>query len=102
MPMDWEKWQQKKGPQIPSPDLEKVAEKFRNFKGRIPSAMALIGLAFLVWLLSGIYIVAPDEMGVVKRFGAFTRTTGPGPHYHIPYPLNPCSNPRLLKSGVSK
>ena len=45
------------------------------------------GVALLVWLLSGIYIVQPAERGVELRFGAYSNTTQPGPHWHFPYPI---------------
>ena len=47
----------------------------------------LIPLAVVLWLLSGIYIVRPDEQGVVRRFGRAVRVTQPGPHYHLPLPI---------------
>jgi len=47
----------------------------------------MILVAFVVWLLSGIYIVQPAERGVEMRFGAYTETTQPGPHWHLPYPI---------------
>ncbi len=42
---------------------------------------------FVVWLFTGIYIVDPAERGVVMRFGAYVKTTGPGPHWHVPWPI---------------
>jgi len=45
---------------------------------------ALVGI---VWLLSGIYIVDPAERGVVLRFGQYATSTMPGPHWHLPYPI---------------
>jgi membrane protease subunit HflK len=47
----------------------------------------IVAVLFLVWILSGIYIVDPAERGVVLRFGAYTETTMPGPHWHLPYPI---------------
>lgn len=47
----------------------------------------VIGIIAVIWLLSGIYIVKPGEMGVVRRFGKMVATAGPGPHYHIPRPI---------------
>lgn len=47
----------------------------------------LLGLAVLVWLASGIYIVDEAERGIVLRLGRYTATVGPGPHWHIPYPI---------------
>ena len=41
----------------------------------------------LLWLVSGFYQIQPNEEGVVLRFGAYNRSTTPGLHYHLPYPL---------------
>ena len=54
--------------------------------GPIGFGLVLI-VAFIVWILSGIYIVEPAERGVVLRFGAFQGVTQSGPHWHIPYPF---------------
>jgi len=48
-------------------------------------ALAVIGL--LLWIASGIYIVEPAQAGVVTRFGAHTKTTNPGIHWHMPWPI---------------
>jgi membrane protease subunit HflK len=47
----------------------------------------IAGLAFVAWVLSGIYIIEPAERGVVLRFGAYQEITQPGPHWHIPFPV---------------
>jgi len=47
----------------------------------------LVVIALVVWVLSGIYIVDSAERGVVLRFGEYQKTVGPGPHWHIPYPI---------------
>ena len=58
-----------------------------GLKGLLPSG-GIINLAiaaallFLVW--QSVFIVAPDEEGVVKRFGVPVRTVEPGPHFKIP------------------
>lgn len=96
MPMDWEKWQQKKEPQQP-PDMEKVVENLKRFRGRMPNVTIIIVIVVAVWLLSGIYIVAPDEIGVVKRFGAYSRSTDPGPHYHFPFPIESVMKPKVTQ-----
>ena len=49
------------------------------------SLVLLAGI--LVWLLSGIYIVENNENAVVMRFGKYIETTVPGPHWHLPYPI---------------
>ena len=47
--------------------------------------IALVGLAGMILLFTGYYQVEPDEVGVVQRFGAYVRTTEPGPHLKIPF-----------------
>jgi len=45
----------------------------------------LVGAILLVLLFAGgYYQVEPDEVGVIQRFGAYVRTTDPGPHLKIP------------------
>ena len=71
---------------------------FRNLNIRLPQGGGLKygALAILaVWLLSGIYIVNPDEQGVVLRFGKYTTTTQPGPHYHLPFPVEEVYKPKV-------
>ena len=41
----------------------------------------------LIWLVSGVYIIDEGNRGVVSRFGAYSETTQPGPHWHIPAPV---------------
>ncbi len=51
-------------------------------------AMGAIGaLAVLAWILTGVYIVQANEEGVVTRFGGYSRSVGPGLHFHLPAPL---------------
>jgi len=41
----------------------------------------------LIWLASGIYVIQPAQAGVVTQFGAFVKTTTPGPHWRMPWPI---------------
>ena len=49
--------------------------------------IALLVIGFLLWVASGIYIIQPAERGVIKQFGEYKETTLPGPHWHIPWPI---------------
>jgi len=49
------------------------------------------GSLVLGWLISGIYIIDQGNRGVVTRFGAYTESTMPGPHWHIPLPIESVS-----------
>ncbi|HSS30425.1 MAG TPA: SPFH domain-containing protein, partial [Nitrospiraceae bacterium] len=71
--------------------LKQAQSQFKNlmpsFGNLLPSSgfrnIALAGLViFLAWQC--VFIVAPDEEGVVKRFGVPVRTVDPGPHLKIP------------------
>lgn len=44
-------------------------------------------LVLIGWLASGFYIVQPAERAVITRFGAYQQTLGPGPHWHLPWPV---------------
>ncbi|BCA94165.1 protease modulator HflK [Legionella antarctica] len=37
--------------------------------------------AFVIWVLSGIFIVDPAEQAAILRFGKYAETVGPGPHW---------------------
>jgi membrane protease subunit HflK len=44
--------------------------------------------AFAIYLLSGVYLVAPDQQSVVVRFGRVVeKRVLPGIHYHLPFPV---------------
>ena len=47
----------------------------------------LIILLIIAWAATGLYRVDEAERGVVQRFGAYTKSTLPGLHWHIPFPI---------------
>ncbi|MEN3186241.1 MAG: FtsH protease activity modulator HflK [Atribacterota bacterium] len=57
----------------------------------------LVLVVFAIYLLSGIYIVGPDEMGVIKRLGSFVGSVPPGIHYHLPYPFEAVTRPKITE-----
>jgi membrane protease subunit HflK len=59
-----------------------------------------VGLIVIVaWLLSGVFVVQPDEQGVVLRFGALVRTTPPGIGYHLPWPIESVLTPSVTREN---
>ncbi|MFQ5454568.1 MAG: FtsH protease activity modulator HflK [Nitrospirota bacterium] len=76
-------------------DLQIKAQNF--FKNLQKGGGAVAGIIIMIWLATGIYLVGPDEIGIVKRFGAFVRTTPPGPHYHFPFPVETVLRPKVTK-----
>ena len=51
-----------------------------NSSGGLLAAMVIL-IAFVLWVLSGIFIVDPAEQAVILRFGKYVETVGPGPHW---------------------
>jgi len=88
------------------PDLEALLrrsqEKLRQMLPRgFGGGGVLIGalIVIAVWLASGIYIVDPDQQGVVTRFGAFVGRTTPGINYHLPWPIEAVQTPAVTREN---
>ncbi len=93
----------RKGPTPPNIDeviskLQSIINKFLG-GGKGGAKPIIIGLIILliVWTLSGLYRVLPDEQGVVLRFGKFVKTTQPGLNYHLPFPIENVLTPKVTK-----
>jgi modulator of FtsH protease HflK len=76
------------------PDLKHILKRSRKTlrpflrRGLAQGSAVTAGLVVAaVWLMSGLYIVSPDEQGVVLRFGALAGRTAPGIHYRLPWPI---------------
>ena len=87
------------------PDIDEIIKKIQNTinkftgggkGGTKPIVFGLVILA-IIWTLSGLYRVLPDEQGVVLRFGKFVNTTQPGLNYHFPYPIETVLTPKVTK-----
>lgn len=82
-------------------DLDQIVQHWQRRLGRLlgggsgggraagggGGGYALIILLLVAWAATGFYRVDEAERGVVQRFGAYTVTTLPGWHWHIPYPV---------------
>jgi membrane protease subunit HflK len=67
-------------------DFKKTIDDLLGNGGSVPpsskkSAGFLAAIFFVIYLLSGIYIVNDGERGVVLQFGSFNEITMPGPHW---------------------
>ncbi|PLX43387.1 MAG: FtsH protease activity modulator HflK [Deltaproteobacteria bacterium] len=81
-------------PDFPNP-FDKIKDLFGSFGGGFFALIAAV--AVLLWLGSGFYVVNTDEVGVVKRFGKYSHTTDPGPHWHLPYPIETVMRPKVTQ-----
>lgn len=78
-------------------DLDKIVQDWqRRFAsilggggggGSGAGGFVLIVVLLIAWGLTGFYRVDEAERGVVQRFGAYTETTLPGLHWHLPFPV---------------
>ena len=80
-------------------DLDQIVEKWQKRLGSILSGgsgggaassaggFLLIIIVLVGWAATGLYRVDEAQRGVVQRFGAYTATTMPGLHWHIPFPI---------------
>lgn len=96
-----------RGPGSPGgPDLDDVIRQAQDAvrrwlpRGSGGKGLALVaGVLVVLWAASGFYRVNPDEQGVVMRFGAFDRTAPPGLNYHIPWPVETVTTPRVTREN---
>src|SRR5574341_2329148 len=89
------------GPDDPIDALRRMGEQWRAQwpKGgptRV-SPWLIVAVILVLYALSGIFIVAPDERGIVLRFGRMVRDVDPGPGYHLPWPFE-----EVLKPSVTQ
>ena len=76
--------------------LRQAQAQFRqmmSFRG-VRTLVLVLAAVVLAW--QGTFIVAPDEEGVVRRFGDVVRSAGPGPHLKIPF-IETVERPKVEK-----
>ena len=94
----------RRGPTPPDIDeiIKNIQDKIKRFfpggsaSGGKPIVFGLV-ILLIIWALSGLYRVLPDEQGVVLRFGKFVKTTQPGLNYHLPFPVESVLTPKVTK-----
>jgi len=87
-------------PEYYDEDKERIinlAEKIPKLKFSKKIFGIVLVLVIILYLASGIFVVAPDEQGVVRRFGKFFRIESPGLNYHLPYPIETVVTPAVTQ-----
>jgi membrane protease subunit HflK len=72
----------------PPPDLEDLIQRVQDqFKSALPGSGGgrfswLLPVLFVaaIWIYNSIYVVKPEQQGIVLNLGEYSRTTGPGMH----------------------
>src|SRR5215212_164222 len=96
------------GPQSTGPTPPDLEELLRRSQDKLKSVLPGGNLggrgiikneiaAIVVWGFSGFFRVEPDELGVVLRFGKYTRDAKPGLNYHLPYPVESVLTPKVTR-----
>jgi modulator of FtsH protease HflK len=67
----------------PEDVLQELKEMFGGIIKCLPYIIAI--LIIVIGLVGTIYSIGPDEVGVVQRFGKYSKTTNPGLHMKIPF-----------------
>jgi len=63
--------------------FKKAQEKIKGYKNFAP--FVAVALIAILALFNSFYSVGPDEVGIVRRFGKYVRTTNPGLHLKVPF-----------------
>ncbi len=58
---------------------------------------AIIGLFVLLIIVTGLYSIGADEVGVVLRFGKYVRSTDPGLHFKVPFGIETVKKVKVKK-----
>ncbi|HIM73822.1 MAG TPA: FtsH protease activity modulator HflK [Candidatus Marinimicrobia bacterium] len=69
----------------------------REVKIPVLGIFPMIAIGLVLWLLTGTYIVGPDEVGVVQTFGKHSRISQSGLNYHLPYPIETVQTPKVTE-----
>ena len=63
-----------------------------NFK-----IVPVLFVILVLWLFTGVYSVGPDEVGVVRTFGKFSRVAQSGLNWHFPLPIETVNTPKVTQ-----
>jgi membrane protease subunit HflK len=97
MNWDWDKLKEQQQQQggVP-PQFDEFFEKLKNAK--IPGGPLLIAVIAIIFLaFTCVYTVATNEVGVVQRFGQYTRTTQPGLNFKLPLGIEKVTKVQVQK-----
>ncbi|MCB2210787.1 FtsH protease activity modulator HflK [bacterium] len=61
------------------------------------SGIGIVVVIVIIWLLTGFHVIGPDEAGVVRTFGEFTRLESSGLNYRMPWPVETVDKPKVTE-----
>ncbi len=95
MSWDWDKLKEQQSNRGPTPpQVDELIKTIRKIK--LPGGpLLLVAAAVILALLTSIYTVEVEEVGVVQRFGKFVRITQPGLRFKIPFGIETVRNVKV-------
>ena len=85
----------------PLADIQRIFDQLRDrFAHRGPARFnpwIIVAIVLVLYAATGVFIVGPDERGVVLRFGRVVREVDPGPGYHLPWPFEQVVKPAVTR-----
>jgi membrane protease subunit HflK len=85
----------------PLADIQRIFDQLRDrFAHRGPARFnpwIIVAIVLVLYAATGVFIVGPDERGVVLRFGRVVREADPGPGYHLPWPFEQVIKPAVTR-----
>jgi len=71
-------------------DLFKKVPNINKLIAPIAAVIVILGAVF-----TSLYMVGPDEVGVVRLFGRYARSTDPGLHFKLPFNIEKVNNVKV-------
>ena len=95
----WDRRDSSRGSTLDVEELLRRGQKKLNklLPGGKGGIFSIFLVVLVLWIVSGFYRVNADEQGVVLRFGEWVRTTEPGLHYHLPFPIEEALTPGVTR-----
>ena len=100
MSWDWEKLKQQQQSRGPTPpQMDEVVKNLKKIK--LPGGPLVFVLLFVILgIYTSVYKIDTEEVGVVQRFGKYTKSTQPGLNFKLPFGIEtvtPVPVRRILK-----
>jgi membrane protease subunit HflK len=100
MSWDWEKLKQQQQSRGPTPpQMDEVVKNLKKIK--LPGGpLAFVLLFVILGIYTSVYKIDTEEVGVVQRFGKYTKSTQPGLNFKLPFGIEtvtPVPVRRILK-----
>lgn len=80
-------------------DIQNLRDEININISPTKAGLVLLAVLLVVWLIFGgpVYVVGPDEAGIVQTFGKYSSTTPPGLNFKLPWPIQTVTLPKVTQ-----